>query len=133
MHPTEDKAKITIALHNIIDGEIIEEKIGDDSYLMIESTNPSALEKIHTMVRQQRILDVARNTLRNNIVGNSTIFYINKQVAFVNKFNLCEEEGESPLGPIRIEIEYDIIDHLIDWLTPYTKNGREIVLVKSFP
>jgi predicted RNA binding protein with dsRBD fold (UPF0201 family) len=132
-HPTEDPAKITKALQTILTGDVQKEIIGSDTYLFIESSNPRSLDQLYELLRKQRILDVARKTLRNAIVEKATYFYLNKQAAFVGKINFCEEEGESPLGPIRVEIEYDNIDFLIDWLTPYTKNGAEVELAKNFP
>ncbi len=132
-YPTEKQATIIPALGTVLAGEIKTKNYGNEVYLYKESKKYKDLERFYELVRHQRILDVARKTLRKNIVGNSTIFFINKQVAFVGKINFCDEEGESPLGPIRIEIEYKDIEHLIDWLTPYTKNGAEVKLVKSFP
>ena len=132
-HPTENLEKIEIALKTIINGEIKSKKIGTENYLFIESNEISSLDNLYTLFRKQKILDVARKTLRNGIYENSTTFYVNKQVAYVQKINFCEEEGESPLGPIRVQIEYDNIDYLIDWLTPYTRNGKEVKLVDKFP
>ena len=132
-YSTEDPEKIAVALNTILSGEIQKERIGNETYLFIESDQPRSLDQLFDLIRQYRILDVARKILRNSIIGNSTFFYLNKQVAFVGKLNFCYEEGESPLGPIRVEIEYDNIDQLIDWLTPYTKNGAEVKLVKNFP
>jgi predicted RNA binding protein with dsRBD fold (UPF0201 family) len=132
-NPTENQEKIHKALGTILPGEIKTKKYGKEIYFFKESKNYKDLERFYELVRQQRILDVARKTLRKGIVGNSTIFFINKQVAFVGKLNFCDEEGESPLGPIRIEIQYKDIERLIDWLTPYTKNGAEVKLVKKFP
>ncbi|MHA1126298.1 MAG: RNA-binding domain-containing protein [Candidatus Heimdallarchaeota archaeon] len=132
-NPTEDPEKIKQALSAILPGEVKSKKFGNEVYLYKESKKYRDLDIFYDLVRHQRILDVARKTLRNNTVGNSTRFFINKQVAFVGKINFCDEEGESPLGPIRIEIEYKNIERLIDWLTPYTKNGAEVKLVKSFP
>ena len=132
-HPTEDPQKIAKALQNLFEEKVQQREVGNDIYLFIESKKTSSLEKLFELFRKQRILDVARKTLRKGIVDNSTHFYINKQVAFVNRINFSDEEGESPLGPIRITIEYKDIEHLIDWLTPYTKNGIEVTLVKRFP
>ena len=132
-YPTEKQEKIIQALGTVLAGEIKTKNYGKEVYLYKESKKYKDLERFYELVRHQRILDVARKTLRKGIVGNSTIFFINKQVAFVGKVNFCDEEGESPLGPIRIEIEYKDIEQLIDWLTPYTKNGAEVKLVKSFP
>ncbi len=132
-YPTESFRKIATALNAIVEGEVLEEKVGEETYLYIEKTSYSSLGKLYELLRQQRILDVARKTLRNGIVGQATIFYVNKQVAFVGKINFCDEIGESPLGPIRVELEHKNIDHLIDWLTPFTKRGVEVTLVKKFP
>lgn len=133
LNPTEDPEKIQRALDTVHPGETKSKKYGNETYLYKESKRHRDLDLFYELVRYQRILDVARKTLRKGIVGNSTIFFINKQVATVGKINFCDEEGESPLGPIRIEIEYKDIEKLIDWLTPYTKNGAEVKLVKSFP
>ncbi len=132
-YPTESFRKIATALNAIVEGEVLEEKVGEETYLYIEKKNYSSLGKLYELLRQQRILDVARKTLRNGIVGQVTIFYVNKQVAYVGKINFCDEIGESPLGPIRVEIEHENINHLIDWLTPFTKRGVEVTLVKKFP
>jgi len=132
-NPTEDPKKIQQALSTVLRGEMKSKKYGNEIYFYKESKKHRDLDRFYDLVRQQRILDVARKTLRKGIVGNSTIFFVNKQVSYVGKLNFCDEEGESPLGPIRIEIEYQDIEHLIDWLTPFTKKGAEVKLVKSFP
>ncbi|MCK5185182.1 MAG: hypothetical protein KAQ95_12810, partial [Candidatus Heimdallarchaeota archaeon] len=80
-HPTESFRKIATALNAIVEGEVLEEKVGEETYLYIEKKSYSSLGKLYDLVRQQRILDVARKTLRNGIVGEATIFYVNKQVA----------------------------------------------------
>ncbi|MFW9922091.1 MAG: RNA-binding domain-containing protein [Candidatus Thorarchaeota archaeon] len=133
LFPTEDKEKVSHSLTNILEGEIKSKQYGQDIYLFVESSKPADLQKLYDMLRQYRILDVARKQMRKGVVGNATIFYLNKQVAYVKKINFSEEEGESPLGPIRVEIEHDNIEQLIDWLAPYTKNGEEVKLVRSFP
>lgn len=133
LHPTEDTRKVSVALQTLFEAEVQTENLGTESYLYIESSDHSTLEKFYEQVRKQRILDVARKELRLGINGNGTVFFLNKQVACIGKLNFCPEIGESPLGPIRVELEYDDINHLIDWLTPYTKNGQEVVLVKNFP
>ena len=133
LQPTEDSRKVSIALKTILEGNVEEEKVGIETYLYIESTEYSSMDKFYNLVRKKRILDVARKTLRSGLVDESTIFFVNKQVACIGRINFCTEEGESPLGPIRVEIEHDDINKLIDWLTPYTKNGSEVRLVKKFP
>ena len=133
-HPTELPERIIQALRTILEeGEVEERRVGEETYLSIESSSYSALENLYLLFRKQRILDVARKQLRAGLVGNSTVFFLNKQIAFVGKVNFCEVKGESALGPIRVEIQDDEITRLIEWLAPYTKNGTEVKLVEKFP
>jgi hypothetical protein len=133
LHPTESFEKVALALQTVVPGEVSKRSLGEQVYLYITSDDYTALENLHTLIRQQRILDVARNELKRGVVDHSTIFFLNKQVAFVNKLNFCEPDGESPLGPLRVEINYEPINVLIDWLAPYTKDGKEVVLVSTLP
>ena len=59
-----------------------------------------------------------------NLSGNSTWFYLNRQAAYVDVIALCNEEDESPLGPIEIILDSQQIEQVIDWLTSYTDNPR---------
>ena len=47
-------------------------------------------------------------------------FCLNKQVAFAGHVSFSEEQAESPLGPIRVNIETDNAEQLIDWLAEKT-------------
>ena len=69
---------------------------------------------------REQILDAARKVLFNGIQGNTVCFYLNKQVAYVGHISFSQSVGESPLGPIRVEIESDNPHAVIDWLAPKT-------------
>jgi hypothetical protein len=134
VNPTEDIVKVKKALQTIIPKREAElSDFGTQKYLRIESSDVSSLDALYAYFREQRILDAARKTLHNGRIGNSTVFFVNKQVAFVGKINFCDMEGESPLGPIKVEIRYETINYLIDWLAPPTEKGEEITLVRDFP
>jgi predicted RNA binding protein with dsRBD fold (UPF0201 family) len=47
-------------------------------------------------------------------------FCLNKQVAYSGHVSFSEETAESPLGPIRFNIESDNTEQLIDWLAEKT-------------
>jgi hypothetical protein len=47
-------------------------------------------------------------------------FYLNKQVAFSGHVSFSEETAESPLGPIKVNVETDNPEQLIDWLAEKT-------------
>ena len=42
---------------------------------------------------------------------------LNRQAAFVGVIALCTSQTESPLGAVRMEIDCDTPDKLIDWFT----------------
>jgi len=56
--------------------------------------------------------------LLNNRVADSTSFLLNKQAAATGIVVVIEEDQESPLGPIRITLDCEELDVLIDWLVP---------------
>jgi hypothetical protein len=51
-----------------------------------------------------------------NMTEDSTWFYLNKQAAFANVITLCDEVGESSLGPITVVLRSKNIEDVIDWL-----------------
>ena len=48
-------------------------------------------------------------------------FWLNKQVAFAGHISFCEETAESPLGPLKVTIETDNPQQLIEWLAEKTE------------
>ena len=83
-----------------------------------------SLSRIFEIIHNRRITNVYRRTLNQNLSENSTWFYLNRQAAYVDVIALCNEEDESPLGPIKIILDSQQIEHVIDWLTSYTNNPR---------
>ncbi|WP_455277574.1 RNA-binding domain-containing protein [[Eubacterium] cellulosolvens] len=123
LHPTENIEKVKNAIENIFKDLNYQIKdiennlqviIGKASYL-------GALEKFRDLLKQDRIRDAARATMIRSKTDDSMVFYLNKQVAFVNHISFSMPEGESPLGPIKIRIRSKKLDSLIDWLAPRTK------------
>ncbi|MCH8022698.1 MAG: hypothetical protein IH932_03020, partial [Thaumarchaeota archaeon] len=52
----------------------------------------------------------------NQAEEGKTHLFLNKQAAFVGTLVLCEDQAESPLGPIEMTIETKNLDSMIDWL-----------------
>lgn len=75
------------------------------------------LEELRESLEKRRIRSTARKVLYENITGNRTIFYLNKQAAFIGKVNILEEEI-SPLGDIKVEIIAENLKEVINWLAP---------------
>jgi predicted RNA binding protein with dsRBD fold (UPF0201 family) len=78
------------------------------------------LTKLYNLLRRERIRDAARGVLYEGLSEKSIIFYLNKQVAYVGHVSFSKPVGESPLGPIKVEIQCDKPRELIDWLAPRT-------------
>ena len=116
INPSEDIDKIRTAVSNVLID--MDEKIVGNS-LIANSNNYESLSKIYEIIRAKNIKKVYRRNLRQNIVDDSTWFYLNKQAAFANAIALCDEDNQSPLGPIKIVVQSKNIRDVIDWLVPY--------------
>ena len=116
INPSEDIDKIRTAVSNVLID--MDEKIVGNS-LIANSNNYESLSKIYEIIRTKNIKKVYRRNLRQNIVDDSTWFYLNKQAAFANVIALCDEDNQSPLGPIKIVIQSKNIRDVIDWFVPY--------------
>lgn len=114
INPSEDPQKIQQALSNVL--ENVESKTTDSS-IMASSKDITSLSKIHEFIQNHNSQRVYFRFLSNNLEGDSTWFYLNKQAAFANSIAICEHDNESPLGPIKIVIYSKNIDRIIEWLT----------------
>lgn len=120
--PTESRQKVETAVRKIFPTLTLE-LVGQR--LIGESTDIASLTRFHQLLRQQAILDTARSVMFANKSGNATQLMLNKQAAFVGRISFTE--GESPLGPITVNLEAPDIELLIDYLAPRTRDGRPVV------
>jgi predicted RNA binding protein with dsRBD fold (UPF0201 family) len=121
VNPTEDEAKVKSAMENIFSRLQFEEKpLKRGSLLTAKTGGADGLTKLYNLLRRDRIRDATRSVLYKGISGHSIIFYLNKQVAYVGHVSFSQPSGESPLGPIRVEIQCDDPRKIIDWLAPRT-------------
>jgi len=121
INPSEDLRKIETAILNIFPDIEINK---NNMQITGVSKKIESLSRIFEIIHNRRIIDVYRRTLNQNLSGNSTWFYLNRQAAYVDVIALCNEEDESPLGPIEIILDSQQIEQVIDWLTSYTDNPR---------
>ena len=124
VRPSEDKEKVLQAMLNFFDFEKIrEEKVGLSIVIIGESSTLKSLLRFHKALRDEKILDAARKYLLKGVEGESISFMLNKQAAAVRRISFVDSEKESPLGPIKVRIEYRDPQAVIDWLTPKTAKG----------
>ena len=113
INESEDVNKVKTAISNILTD--INETI-DDSSFVANSSNYESLTKIYETMRTRKTKTAYRRHLMRNMTEDSTWFYLNKQAAFANAVVLCDDESESPLGPIKIVLHSKNIEDVIDWL-----------------
>jgi predicted RNA binding protein with dsRBD fold (UPF0201 family) len=121
VNPTEDPDKVQVAVQKVLGNLILKKVNGKDQARLVGCAEGlESLSAFHELLRKERILDAARRVLFKGLRGDTVTFYLNKQVAYVGHISFSQSEGESPLGPIRVEVQCDRPRELIDWLTPKT-------------
>jgi predicted RNA binding protein with dsRBD fold (UPF0201 family) len=125
IHPTESEEKVKKAVENLFGNIPMQTKqTHEGSVLTSETNGQEPLFKLRNTLANDHIRDAARKALFSGLRGNKIRFFLNKQVAFVGHVSFSEESAESPLGPIKVTIESDAPQQLIDWIAPKTQKNR---------
>jgi predicted RNA binding protein with dsRBD fold (UPF0201 family) len=121
INPTESEDNVKLAVNNFLgDVSITIKPSIKGSTLTAIAKGQDSLIRLRNLLHNDRIRDASRRLLFKSIRGNMITFCLNKQVAFAGHVSFSEETAESPLGPIRISIETDNPEQLIDWLAQKT-------------
>jgi len=121
VNPTENEDKVKRAVENVFNSLELEVKSQRQGSLLIgRGKGMDSLTTLYNLLRREKIRDAARRVLYDGLSGKSIAFYLNKQVAYVGHVSFSNPLGESPLGPIKVEIHCDDPLELIDWLAPRT-------------
>ena len=114
VNPSEDPEKVMQAISNIFPHSTIKNEV---SSIKAQSNELRSLEKIcESILSAQSQKSYTRN-LEDNLKGDSTWFFLNKQAAFADQVAVCDEAEESPLGPIKVQLVSTNIDGIIDWIS----------------
>lgn len=121
INPTESEGKVKSAVENMFGGIPVQIKpLRKSSLLVSEAKGLEALTKFCNLLRRERIRSAARAVLYEGLKGNTISFCLNKQVAYAGHVSFSKEVAESPLGPIKVQIECKNPRELINWLTSKT-------------
>ena len=115
IHPTETEEKVKAAITNIF--PTIEIQVNND-WIISHTSNYSDLFHFTELLEKQRVLDAARRLIFKRLVDDTTRFLLNKQAAYMGKVNICENESESPMGPIFVVITSNRIIDLLNQISP---------------
>jgi uncharacterized protein len=114
INPSEDPEKVKLAINNIFPNLTLEIT---DTEITGKSNNIQILSQISKSIHENNIKKTYLRILKNNSNSDSSWFYLNKQAAFVNTVALCSEANESSLGPIKVILHSNDIEHVIDSIT----------------
>jgi len=113
INPSENLEKIKTSVFNLFpDLKIKIQK----NRLSGSSNDIELLSKVIKSMKNRQTTNVLSRIMKSNMTDNSTWFYLNKQAAFVNVVALCNEADESALGPIKIVLNSNNIDDIIEKL-----------------
>ena len=111
---SEDLDKVKQAISNIFPDSTIN---NENFSIKAQSNELKSLEKIYETISSSQSQKIYTRNLENNLEGDSTWFFLNKQAAFVGIVAICDEAEESPLGPIKVTLTSSNIDAIIDWIS----------------
>jgi uncharacterized protein len=115
LNPSEDPEKVISAINNVLDDCYIDTKHGR---IFGRSIGSESLNTIYEHVRSKAVLGVLRKALLDSRIADATSFLLNKQAAAAGTVVIVEHKEESPLGAIKVTIESDELDAVIEWLAP---------------
>lgn len=116
--PCEDKSKVEQALLNVVQGDIYQEEINGEKYLVIQTSGREKVERIFNHFRNRQVLAALRKFLVTYSSDDEIVFYLHKQAAFKGALSLTEP-GESPGGEIIVSIKVERAMEVIRWLTRF--------------
>ena len=118
VHPTEDQAKVERALLKIFPtGKVQREEKPDGAvFVSVHGSGFEFLSNLRILIKQERIRNAARAILLRRLREPGLRFYLNKQAAFMGRVSFCEPVGESPHGPINIEVDTEDKQAIVDYL-----------------
>ena len=115
LNPSEFPEKVCSAINNVIDNCQIDSKYGR---IVGRAIGGESLNTIYEHIRSRVALGVLRKALLDNRIADATWFLLNKQAAAAGTVVLVENKEESPLGAIKVTLECDELETVIDWLAP---------------
>lgn len=121
VYPTETIDNVKKAVDNVLgNAQITVNPTVKGSTLTAVAKGQDSLIKLRNLLRNDRIRDASRRILYKSIRGSMISFCLNKQVAFAGHVSFSEETAESPLGPIRFNIEAEHPQQIVEWLAERT-------------
>jgi hypothetical protein len=125
VEPTEDEKKVERALLKLFPSGRPERRTEDGCTvdLVVRGSGLEFLSCLRNLIRQDRIRSTARAVFLRNARDRVLRIYLNKQAAFMGRVSFCAPVGESPYGPISIEVETEEMQAVIDYIAANPREG----------
>jgi len=119
INPTESREKVEQAVRNIFGDIKLEVRpLHQANVLVGEGRGKETLTRLCDMLRRERIRSAARTVFIEGMDRKAIKFCLNKQVAYAGHISFSKETAESPLGPIKVNIECKDPHEFVEWLVP---------------
>lgn len=115
---SEDPERVLGAIRNVL-GEVPHSHEVTINTAIVESSDPRSLDRLQSQLRDRQVRAAARKRFLAGTKGDTATVMVNRQAAAAGIVVLCDNEGESPLGPIYVTVQSRRLDAVIGWLTAY--------------
>ncbi len=118
VHPTEDESKVKHAIMTLFPSVELKRIPDSDGRLALigEAAGLEGLTEFRSLLRRERIRAAAKSLMFSSALDHRLIVYLNKQAAYAGHVSFATNHGESPLGPITLQLECSDPRSVIEWL-----------------
>lgn len=119
INPTETEPKVREAIEKMFGpmNTQVKPQAKERSLIQADTSDQDALTRFHNLLQREHIRAAARTVLLKGMDRKTLRFCLNKQVAYAGHVSFSQEQSESPLGPIRVEIRSENPKEIIEYLT----------------